>query len=266
MIMTVVSIVQWIVALFLSHSLSSEAYWLRENPSMKARLKSPSRITAWGRFSDWHMLHTLSLWVFSQCKIINTEEPMAATPDRWTQDEEEWARRMGKLFPDSMWESFNRKKRTDSEKKSAWELCYKQTLLRSPAVWGGFMWCEWDRKLDSNVQFRDDQHPSDGTSVSRAERQPNTVLYVTQEGHLSVFRISVSRNVLPLACQGLLSPSETGLGSLEFFFPVHYELSKTLAESIHLQTRRGVFLDWWKCGRTAEMEAGSDRWDSLTAL
>lgn len=27
-------------------SLSSEAYWLRENPSMKARLKPSSRITA----------------------------------------------------------------------------------------------------------------------------------------------------------------------------------------------------------------------------
>lgn len=85
------------------------------------------------------------------------------------------------------------------------------------------------RVLDSNVQFRDEQHLIDGSSVSRAEKQPTTVLNVTQEDHLSVFRISVSRNVLPPTCKELLSSDETGLESLEFTLPVHYELSKTLA-------------------------------------
>lgn len=114
-------------------------------------------------------------------------------------------------------------------------------------------------ELDSNVQFRDEQRPSDGTSVSRAEWQPTADLYGTQEYHLPVFRVSFSRNVLPLTCQGLLSSGETGFEPLEFSHSVHYELSKTLAESIHLQTCGGVFLDWWQCGRTAKMETGSDR-------
>ena len=114
-------------------------------------------------------------------------------------------------------------------------------------------------ELDSNAHFRDEQHPSDGSSVSRAEWQPTSVLHVTQEGQLSVFRVSVCRDVLPIAGQGLLSSGETGLECPELSLPVHYELSKTLAEGIHLQTGRGVLLDWWQCGRTAKMEARSDR-------
>lgn len=55
-------------------------------------------------------------------------------------------------------------------------------------------------ELDSNVQLRDEQHPGDGASVSRAEWQPTTLLHVSQEDHLPVSRVSVSREVLPLAC------------------------------------------------------------------
>lgn len=80
-------------------------------------------------------------------------------------------------------------------------------------------------ELDSNVQLRDEQHPSDGTSVSGAE--PTGVLHVTQEDHLPVFRISVIRNVLPP--QELPSSDETGLESLAFAHHVHHELPEALA-------------------------------------
>lgn len=130
------SVVKWILATFLSHSLSSEAYWLRENPSMKARLKPRSRITAWGRFRDWHMLHTLPPRAFSDCKLTNTGEPMAATLDHWTQDDEEWTFRMGILFPDAIWEDF-------------WGCMREAVLWTSFAEGGqgGLMWCEWDRRV-----------------------------------------------------------------------------------------------------------------------
>lgn len=110
-----------------------------------------------------------------------------------------------------------------------------------------------------NAQLRHEQHPSDGTSFPRAEWQPTTHLCVSQERHLTVFRVSFSRNILPVAHKGYISSGHTGLRSHEFSHFVHYELSKTLAESVHLQTRRGVFLDWWQRGRTAQMEIGSDR-------
>lgn len=187
---------------------------------------------------------------------------MTATLECWTQDEEEWTFKMGTLFPYAMLEDFNCKKR----------ICWHSKTCRSGAVpWTRFAE-EPDRalgevgscdvngtqELDSK-RFRDEQPPSDGTSVSRAEWQPATDVHVTQDYHLPILRISFSRNVLPPTWQGLLSSGETGLESHEFSHSVHYELPETLAESIHLQTCRGVFLDWWQCGCTAKMETGPDR-------
>lgn len=204
MIRSAISVVKWIFAPFLYYSLSSEAYWLRENPSMKARLKPHSRITAWGRFSDWHMLHTLSQRALSRSKKTNTEEPMAAPQDHWTQDDEEWTFRMGILFPVPTWEDFNWKRRicwhfTNLHERS----CAINKLCRRAQQGEGEVGAcgvNGTGEVDSNVQFRDEQHPSDGTSVSRDEWQPSAVLSVTQEDHLPVFRISFSRNLLPLAC------------------------------------------------------------------
>ncbi len=249
MIRTAISVFKWIFAPFLSHSLSSEAYWLRENPSMKARLKPHSGITAWGRFSDWHVLHTLSLRALSQSKKTNPEEPLAATLDHWTHGDEEWTFRMGILFPDPTWEHFNWKRRICWHFKNLHErsCAINKLCWRAQQTEGELGTCgvNGTGELDSNAQFRDEQRPSDGTYVSRDEWQPTAVLSVTQEDHLPVFRISVSWNVLPLSCQGLLSSGETDLESLEFVHTVHYELPKALAESIHLQTCRRVFLDWW---------------------
>lgn len=52
---------------------------------------------------------------------------MADTLDYWTQDEEEWTFRMGKMFPDPMWEDFNWKRRKCWHSK----ICTREAVLRT---------------------------------------------------------------------------------------------------------------------------------------
>lgn len=97
--------------------------------------------------------------------------------------------------------------------------------------------------------LRDEQHPSNGSSVSGAG---------AEEHQLPVPGISLSGIVLSLPRQRRLSSGETRLQSSELSISFHYELSKTVAQGLRVQIGRGVFLDWWQRGRAAKMEAGSD--------
>lgn len=178
--------------------------------------------------------------------------------DPRTQDDEEWSLGMSELLPDLGRKGDDMLTRGERRRPAANSFSWGAQQSERDGRWAHVMWMG-KKSWTTNAQLRHEQHPSDGTSFPRAEWQPDTHLGVSQERHLSVFRVSFSRKVLPVAHKEYISSGYTCLMSHKFSLFIHYELSKTLAESIDLQTRRGVFLDWWQRGRTAQMEVGSDR-------
>lgn len=107
--------------------------------------------------------------------------------------------------------------------------------------------------------LRDEQHPGDGAFVSGAEWRPAADLGVTQEHHLPVSGVPLGGHVLTEPHPGSRSPGQKGAEPLDVSLAIHHELSKAVAQSVHLQTGRGVFLDRRQRGGAAQVEIGSDR-------
>lgn len=113
-------------------------------------------------------------------------------------------------------------------------------------------------ELGSDALLRDEQHPGDGASVSWAERRPTADLLVAQEHRLPISGLPLGGHVLAGPHPGRRPPGQKGAEPLDVSLAIHHELSKAVAQGVHLQAGRGVFLDWRQHGGTAKVEIGSD--------
>lgn len=106
-------------------------------------------------------------------------------------------------------------------------------------------------ELESHALLRDEQHPSDGASVSGAERRPAAD---RQEHRLPISGLTLGGYVLAGPHPG----RQKGGQPLDVSLAIHHELSKAVAQGVHLQAGRGVLLDWRQRGGAAKVEIGSD--------
>lgn len=107
-------------------------------------------------------------------------------------------------------------------------------------------------ELGSHALLRDEQHPGHG-----AERRPTADLG-HQEHHLPVSGLPLGRYVLAGSTPGRRSPGQKGGEPFDVSLAIHHELSKAVAQGVHLQAGRGVFLDRGQRGGAAKVEIGSD--------
>lgn len=110
-------------------------------------------------------------------------------------------------------------------------------------------------ELECDALLRDEQHPGDGTCG--AERRPAADLS-HQEHHLPVSGLPLGRYVLTGSHPRSRSPGQKGVEPLDVSLAIHHELPKAVAQGVHLQAGRGVFLDRWQRGGTAKVAIGSD--------